>query len=196
MGQAAVDLPNSVEQAPAPLAGADDLLSQMAGAEIDRLLAEAGADAPAPLNGAAASSAPTASGALIEVPQDPARAAASKIDEDAYAAELEAVFKQMEATPATANTTADTAPAEVATVPVEQATTAAEFAALAQTAPALEALLPHADEKPSLLVRLLELLNAPFSFCPDSVRDLLGKIAILTLMNAIGVLLYLFLFKR
>jgi hypothetical protein len=194
MGQAAVDLPNSVDQAPAPLAGADDLLSQMAGAEIDRLLAEAGADAPAPLDGAAPSSAPTASGAIIEVPQDPARAGAqTQADEAAYAAELEAVFKQMETAPVA---TATAEPVEIATASVEHATTPAEFAALSQAAPELEALLPQADESPSLLVRLLELLNAPFSFCPDSVRDLLGKIAILTLMNAIGLLLYLFLFKR
>src|SRR5687768_10515368 len=43
MGQAAVDLPDPLESAAAPAApeGADDLLAQLAGDEIDRLLAEA-----------------------------------------------------------------------------------------------------------------------------------------------------------
>ncbi len=49
MGQAGVDLPNSVEEesaaAAAPAASADDLLSQLAGEEIDRLLAEADGNA-------------------------------------------------------------------------------------------------------------------------------------------------------
>jgi len=43
MGQATVDLPDPLEPALAPAtpAGADDLLAQLAGDEIDRLLAEA-----------------------------------------------------------------------------------------------------------------------------------------------------------
>ena len=53
MGQATVDLPDPSEASatPAPAASADDLLSQLAGDEIDRLLAEAevekGSAAPA-----------------------------------------------------------------------------------------------------------------------------------------------------
>ena len=53
MGQATVDLPDPSEMPAAPMNSADDLLSQMAGDEIDRLLAEAevektAAPAPAP----------------------------------------------------------------------------------------------------------------------------------------------------
>src|SRR3954464_1012368 len=49
MGQATVDLPDPSEMPAAPMSSADDLLSQMAGDEIDRLLAEAeGEKAPAP----------------------------------------------------------------------------------------------------------------------------------------------------
>lgn len=47
MGQATVDLPGPLETPSASTTvGADDLLAQMAGDEIDRLLAEAEADAP------------------------------------------------------------------------------------------------------------------------------------------------------
>lgn len=190
MGQAAVDLPNSADQTPAPLAGADDLLSQMAGAEIDRLFSEAGESKTDLANPPVFADRPIASAnvATAAAIAPAAPTPATKDAEDAYAAELEAVFQQMEAAKP---------PPPVAGDPthIEQATTQAELTALSQPAPSLEALIQF-DEKPSPLVRLLELLNAPFAFVPDSVRDLLGKIAILTLMNAIGVLLYLFLFKR
>jgi hypothetical protein len=188
MGQAAVDLPNSVDQAPAPLAGADDLLSQMAGAEIDRLLAEAGESKPGATAPPIFASKPIAPSGDVPAPIAEPSAATTKAAEAAYQAELEAVFQQMEAVQA--------APKFPNTSPDEQeATTAAEMMALSQPAKSFDALV-QLDEKPSLLVRLLELLNAPFAFVPDSARDTLGKIAILTLMNAIGVLLYLFLFKR
>src|SRR5690349_20105373 len=69
MGQATVDLPDPLKAAaastgptPTPsssLASADALLAQLAGEEIDRLLAEAGAERPALADGAVAA-APTA----------------------------------------------------------------------------------------------------------------------------------------
>src|SRR5690242_8797016 len=46
MGQATVDLPDPGEMPAAPMSSADDLLSQMAGEEIDRLLAEADVEKP------------------------------------------------------------------------------------------------------------------------------------------------------
>ena len=46
MGQAMVDLPDPLETPAASGLGADDLLAQMAGEEIDRLLAEAEAETP------------------------------------------------------------------------------------------------------------------------------------------------------
>ena len=45
------------------------------------------------------------------------------------------------------------------------------------------------------LVKLLEALNAPLSFVPDALRDTLGKVAIVTLVNSIAVLIYV-LFLR
>jgi hypothetical protein len=188
MGQAAVDLPNSPDVTPAPLAGADDLLSQMAGAEIDRLLAEAGETKPGTSDAAVFADKPIASAEAPAKPASPFNSAQSVTGaaEDAYAAELEAVFQQMEA---------NQPPPAPVVVPVDQATTHAELSALSHPMQSLDA-LAELEEKPSPVVRLLELLNAPFAFVPDAARDTLGKIAILTLMNAIGVLLYLFLFKR
>jgi hypothetical protein len=51
-----------------------------------------------------------------------------------------------------------------------------------------------ADEKAARridpLIRVLEVLNAPLASLPDSVRDTLGKVAILTLVNSLAVLIY------
>jgi len=47
MGQAVVDLPDPMEKPPASATSADDLLAQLAGDEIDRLLTESDAEAPA-----------------------------------------------------------------------------------------------------------------------------------------------------
>ena len=91
------------------------------------------------------------------------------------------------------------------------ATTAAERSALdaAATAatPTAAAALPYAtpggegtdagdpDGLPFYL-RPFELMNAPLAACPDWVRDAVGKVAILTLVNALGVLAYVLLFGR
>jgi hypothetical protein len=46
------------------------------------------------------------------------------------------------------------------------------------------------------LIKLLELLNAPLSFVPDALRDTLGKVAIVTLVNSIAVLIYVLFVRR
>jgi hypothetical protein len=46
------------------------------------------------------------------------------------------------------------------------------------------------------LLRPLVWINAPFAALPDGVRDALGKVAILTLMNAIAVLAYVIVFRK
>jgi hypothetical protein len=48
----------------------------------------------------------------------------------------------------------------------------------------------------SLLVTLLELINAPLNAFPNTVRELIGKVAILTLFNAIAVIVYVVLFRH
>jgi len=42
----------------------------------------------------------------------------------------------------------------------------------------------------------LEWLNAPLESCPDAIRDVIGKIAILTTFNAVALLLYVLLFRK
>jgi hypothetical protein len=46
-----------------------------------------------------------------------------------------------------------------------------------------------------ILLRPLEWLNKPLSACSDAVREALGKVAIMTLINALAILVYV-LFLR
>jgi hypothetical protein len=202
MGQAAVDLPDPLSKPPSPLSGADDLLSQMAGEQIDRLIAES-----------------ESAKAAIATPNDP------------FASQLDDLFNQLNSAPADLVTVEQSVveppPAPVAPPPlvveatpaavveeppapqpiaaIEQPTSAAERAALTppiDPVAAIEALPPPApaaasdEERVSILVRVLELINAPFAACPDMLRDMLGKLAILTLMNSIGVILYVVIFRK
>jgi hypothetical protein len=53
------------------------------------------------------------------------------------------------------------------------------------------------EDKPlPLLLRPLEWLNAPLVMCSERVREALGKVAIVTLVNAVAVLLYVILFRK
>lgn len=45
-------------------------------------------------------------------------------------------------------------------------------------------------------VRPLEWLNSPLASCPDAVREVLGKVAIITAVNALAVLIYVLFFRR
>jgi hypothetical protein len=289
MGQATVDLPDpldpaaaSTEAPAAPAASADDLLAQLAGEEIDRLLAEADAERPTLADRAAAAkfasttsgdSAPAAPLAPPAPPAPNAQPAPTSVALPAATGnqaagiptELDALFEQIDAgdrppaPPATATSAAEpatkremtadeiaaailasppateprTEPAaadapaieasaaqvadseieaaasastsDVASAAVtiaEMATGAAEATALlddevAAPAPGSEFLLEDGDySPPTLLVRMLELLNAPFAALPESFREALGKIAILTLFNSLAVLTYVLLFRR
>jgi hypothetical protein len=48
----------------------------------------------------------------------------------------------------------------------------------------------------SFLVRPLEWLNAPLAACSDTVRQTLGKVAIMTLINALAILLYVLFLRK
>jgi hypothetical protein len=56
----------------------------------------------------------------------------------------------------------------------------------------------QADPEPRvpLLVRVLELMNAPLVGLSESVRVAMGKVAIVTSLNAVGVLVYVLVFRR
>lgn len=53
----------------------------------------------------------------------------------------------------------------------------------------------EADDRVPLLVRFLEWLNSPLAACSEPTRELIGKLAIITLVNAVAVLLYVLIFR-
>src|SRR5215213_6870575 len=100
MGQAAVDLPDPLDAPPpSSLSGTDDLLAQLAGDEIDRLLAEADVEqtsSPAPAPVTPIDTAPAATTAAVEAmpsvaPAGPSAAASLPGDDD-----LNALLNQLE----------------------------------------------------------------------------------------------------
>jgi hypothetical protein len=164
MGQATVDLPDPLQNTqPAPAKSADDLLSQMAGDEIDRLLAETDSE-PA-----------TAAGGAIATAQPGSPAAPGTADLDAV---------------------------------LETAAAADHPAAIVQTTVPAPAQPPVSlDDSPKielgdpvrgfpLLLRPLQWLSAPLDPWPDQLRDVLGKVGLMTLINALAVLAYVLLFRR
>ncbi len=54
----------------------------------------------------------------------------------------------------------------------------------------------HRKPAPEFLVKPLEWMNVPFNSLPDTIRDTLGQIGIVTMINALAVLLYIILFRR
>jgi hypothetical protein len=237
MAKAGVELPDPL-QSPAdaapPLTSTDDLLAQLAGEEIDRLLAEvddqSGVAAPAPVPGPRANPAPSTPIDFSGTP-DPAPLAPSeppKFDDDAdppaaaepdVTAELDAFFKTAvkapdpaaePAPPRAANS--DTGAADVAetsaaeraglNAPVSGAEVSGAINAPAAAAAAIKGravgpAVEASDDGPlPLYLKPLEWINAPLEACPAALRDFIGKAAIITLVNAAAVLLYVMLFRR
>lgn len=204
MGQAAAapdTLPDPHDSASAPAAAvsADDLLAQLAGEEIDRLLAETDDDpppsyAPAPMS-AAAPTVPSPAPGSDPIAEPPVNAAASSIQAvDAMGDQLDALLKEIEAPKAAVPAES---PAEMTTIAQLGATTNNEVNALLGDDVGANAADAVDDGSPvPAYVRALELLNAPFDAMPNAVRESLGKIAILTLFNSVAVLLYVLIFRR
>jgi len=265
-----IDLPDPLESASQPLGNADDLLAQLAGEEVDRLLAEADAegtrqpkpgesrrttDAASELQAAPehaiqdqldalfteiASDQPNVESRIAAVPPAPAPSMpavapiapvpfgpiTSKLPDDIDANEVMAAILgdvgSMPPTPAlpppVAQSAFPTAPRSApvqtnilsapvaAPAPAELATTTAERDALAFSDPAdelpgpgeLQALAgPIEDDRPlPAYLKPLEWMNAPLEMLPPTLRDVLGQVAILTLVNAIAVLIYVFVFRK
>lgn len=102
MGRAAPDLPDPLENAEsAPTGGADDLLSQLAGDEIDRLLAEADVES-APLPETAEVS--TAAAATDTAEPAPVAADASASTAPALESQLDELFSSLNEPPPAAPT--------------------------------------------------------------------------------------------
>ncbi len=47
-----------------------------------------------------------------------------------------------------------------------------------------------------LILKPLEWINVPLDLCPENIRELVGKIAIVTMVNAAAVLTYVWMFRR
>ena len=252
MGQAATDLPAASDDSP-PVA--DDLLSQLAGEDIDRMLAEADVDTTP----AAASAAPVDSAvepaSAAQTPDDPAAVDAKLSDElDALVSEINQesgsndaassatpeapapdskLASEAEAAPASARTgdaveptdspeavaagsREDSAAAEetdkaaktdavgLGTSPGPPAAAAPPAATRSQEAATESSgkkeapnTVPADDDAPwPLYLRILESLNSPLDRFPDFVRDIVGKIALVTLINALAVIGYVLLFRK
>jgi len=238
MGQASVELPEAPDAAAATGGNADDLLSQLAGEEIDRLLAEenltdtgatpaAAAELAAPepqsTDGLAAPAEPSVdTSALDASPTDPAPSmpdassadasapdptaanvtgAASAVAEEELSTQLnelfEALTKEPEQTEATHAPSAEPAQSSAAAVAAEMNANKAERAALAE--PAREPLeaTPHAASgKLPFYLLPLAWINAPFASLPPATRDLLGKVAIVTSINTVAMLIYVIVFRK
>lgn len=187
MGQATADLPDPLDNPSlAPMTSADDLLAQLAGDEVDRLLAESDAGStqgPSSTGNAPASSASSPTAAQTD-------------------SGIQDVFAQLEAADGkrASDLQADR-PAAPADVPDADATGIVERAAL-NGGNVLPELLPSnelelgGDRELPAFFKPLVWLNAPLDACPDAVREALGKVAVLTLVNAIAVLAYVLIFRR
>jgi hypothetical protein len=224
MGQATLDLPDPLEQPPATAAGTDDLLAQLAGEEIDRLLAESESDLPPekmPQDSTAAQesllppeSAPPAVQSDIAKPQT----------QLTPAAQLDSYLGEIATTSAAGATEADSvtqfAQNPVSASPKPEAGTgrarhldddemlaaergalnsvSADAASVETALSAVETTLAARESEPKipLYLRLLAGLSAPLNSSSDKTRELIGKIAILTMVNAISVLIYVLFFRK
>jgi hypothetical protein len=182
MGQAIVDPPDPQENSkPAPTNSADDLLSQLAGNEIDRLLAESEGQTPA-----------TSAAALASLPSS---AESVGFDSAQSAAEIDALLSAAEQQPTQAETAISPvtfSPADVLNE-IENKDAAAADALKVDLSPLL---MLDAPPPLPLILKPLEWINAPLDAFPNRVRDAIGKIAILTMMNAIAVMTYVLIFRR
>lgn len=226
MGQATVDLPDPLEAlappghslAAAPAgASADDLLSQMAGEEIDRLLSEADAN-PAPPSPAPDSSVNVSKAENSALGMDEATLAAldkslnATVDNAALQSQIDALFKELGgeggAAPALMADVSELV-ADAAAVDVDgksdeplQSQLDSLFQQLVQAPVAAEAgpNAPAAERADAprwltLVEKPLEWINAPFAGLSEELRQTLGKVAVVTCLNSLAVIIYVLLFR-
>jgi hypothetical protein len=224
MGQVAV-LPDPLDDSTASVASADDLLSQLAGEEIDRLLAESHTETEAapladdvpdvPLRAARRAPEDPVLPDLPALARDATQEVVQKSDEQAVpdsvgAGEEVTPARVIAPLPAEAPAAVSDSPAASGAEPnippsgaadlviTEPAIAAAERAALGEP-PLTESSSPSDDNSRDslpLYLKPLEWLNAPLMAAPLTVREIIGKVAIVTLVNALAVLLYVLMFRR
>jgi hypothetical protein len=215
MSQAALDHPDPLAD---PMVdpglsqqAADELLSQMAGDEVDRLLRQNDlADAPVASPAAPEfQQSPTPAEPQGTAPSQPVPPAADPepAPPPEKPAEIDSLLAQLTDGP-------DTVEPVVAFEDAadEPGTALEERAALHGSAPAVEPALvaiesavqkSASEPRPPLLSRLiaalelpLRLINAPIAGLSPATRTAIGKIAIVTLFNATAVLIYVVWFKK
>jgi hypothetical protein len=169
----------------------DELLSQLASSEIDRLLAESEGTQPAPAPAAAA--APTA-------PENTANTEVVTEGSERAALLQAAGFESSNPSPAAP---AEPAAPAVPVPPVQDERTALLQAAGFDTTDAPAANPPAADGEMAqgpyrvpIYLKPLVWMNAPLDACPGIVRQMLGKAGIVTLVNALAVLTYVCFFRK
>jgi hypothetical protein len=202
MGQAVADLPDPLEQAEAgDVVSVDDLLAQMAGAEIDRLLAEAESGR---------------GGSSEQEGADAATLAAVRDDDLPVEQQLDQLFTELQDQGLATVHAEDEGPEDdgraeddmpLADDPADEdadQTTESEWHGLSgitlhvPNGPGVAAdpvYVTASTARGGLVIRLLEILNAPLAGCSPAVHALVGKAAIITLLNAIAVLIYVLLFR-
>jgi hypothetical protein len=203
MGQAAVDLPDPLSP-PASADGpvnADDLLAQMAGEEIDRLLAEQEVErspkparAATPNKGTPAPSSPSNAANPPAQPNPPESDALTGVlgqiaPESEIAPDAVATLASAPQATAEGKSAAELLDEELAADEARAALSSARF----QADP--DAGGSEASSPLPLPLRVLAWVSAPLDACPDHVREAIGKIAIITAVNALAVLFYV-LFLR
>jgi hypothetical protein len=176
---------------------ADDLLSELAGAEIDRMLAAADVEPdpviPPPPAVAPPVEIPPAVVAEVAVPAPVGPIETAKVE----TSKVEAAPEPGAPAPppaATEPTSARVANADLAAVLAEAAADRKPSGELDLGTPIGGGRLT--DWLTSLLVRPLALLNAPLEVLPDTVRDMVGKVAVVTLVNSIAVITYVVIFRH
>ncbi|MGD0462520.1 MAG: hypothetical protein ABSB74_08530 [Tepidisphaeraceae bacterium] len=173
----------------APAVDADELLSQLAASEIDRLLADAdckpkSAKTPAAESAALDSIAAATVEALAEGPE--------------RAALLEAAGFDSPNTPeasdgANGQPTGDERSALLRAAGFESS----DSAPASEPAKAPAVAVPEDVDRPvPIYLKPLVWINAPLDACPPGARAILGNAALVTLVNALAVLAYLFFWRR
>jgi hypothetical protein len=184
MAHAVADLPDPMDAGTNPAGeNADDLLSELAGQEIDRLLAEADGD-PVPVRAeppAEAVAAPS-----IEAPSLTS-ATESSAACDLGSEDLNAVLASVSAE----RTSLQNHPPPVS--PLGPLPAAVESSLHGTQSPEIEF---DPESRWAVLLRPLVWINSPLDAWPDAVRDAIGKIGLITLFNAAAVIAYVLIFRR
>jgi hypothetical protein len=204
----------------------DDLLAQMAGQEIDRLLAESEGDAapkaavefsaeiPEPEPPAAPAAAPPVPAQTSAEPTNPEPTSTAQTSTEPTSPAPAGVARTevARAGPAGKKSAAEDLAAEDLNAVLATATAERDAlrdipktnSPLGPLAAAVEGNLknqsPEIDLPPEpwwgLLLRPLIWINSPLDAWPDAVRDAIGKVAVITLLNSVAVIAYVLIFRR